>query len=109
MPAFLLTLLLAPIALNICCLPIYGPFGRRFLEAWRFSRVDGQFAWWWNWWPSWIVAGGPIGRYGVAVALAWREMDREDGGGLFRFSSGVLIGLGLLLSAIAGVSSCVPM
>jgi hypothetical protein len=105
MPTFLLTLILAPIALNMCCLPIYRPFGRRFLEGLYFSRSGEQFAWWWEWWPSWIVAGGPLGRYGVGIALAWREMDRRDGGGLFRLSSGILITLGLFLSAIAGVSS----
>jgi len=104
MPTFLLTLLLAPTALNVCCLPIYSPFGQRFGQALRLARADQQFAWWWNWWPSWIVAGGPLGRYGGAVVLAWREMDRRDGGGLFRLSSGVLIAVGLFLTAIAGVS-----
>jgi hypothetical protein len=108
MPAFILTLLLAPIALNICCLPIYRPFARRFLEAFRLSWSDEQFAWWWNWWPSWIIAGGPLGRYGGAITLAWRELDHRDGGGLFRLSSGVLIALGLCLSAIAVVSFCCP-
>jgi len=106
MPNFILTLLLAPIALNTCCLPIYRPFARRLLEACHLSWSDEQFAWWWNWWPSWIIAGGPLGRYGGAIALAWRELDRRDEGGLFRLSSGILIALGLCLSAIAVVSFC---
>jgi len=108
MPTFVLTLLLAPIALNICCLPIYRPFANRLLEAFRLSWSDEQFAWWWNWWPSWMIAGGPLGRYGGAIVLAWREMDRRDGGGLFRLSSGILIALGLCLSAIAVVSFRYP-
>lgn len=106
MPSFLLMLLLAPTALIILCLPIYRPFGRRFLNAMHLSRADEQFSWWWDWWPSWIVAGGPLGRYGGAIVLAWREIDRRDGGGLFRLSTGVLIVFGLFLTGIASVSRC---
>lgn len=74
------------------------------MEAFRLSRSNEQFEWWWNWWPSWIVAGGPLGRYGGGVVLGWRELDRKDGGGLFRLSSGVLIAVGMGLTCIAGVS-----
>jgi palmitoyltransferase len=97
-------LLLAPTGLITLCLPIYGSFGRRFLDAFRLSWSSEQFKWWWNWWPSWIVAGGPLGRYGGAVVLGWLELDRRDGGGLFRLSSGILIAVGMFLSCIAGVS-----
>jgi hypothetical protein len=74
------------------------------MEAFRLSRSNDQFDWWWNWWPSWIVAGGPLGRYGGGVVLGWKELDRRDGGGLFRLSSGVLIAVGMGLTCIAGVS-----
>ena len=74
------------------------------MEGFRLSRSNEQFEWWWNWWPSWIVAGGPLGRYGGGVVLGWRELDRKDGGGLFRLSSGVLIAVGMGLTCIAGVS-----
>jgi palmitoyltransferase len=75
------------------------------MEAFRLSRSDTQFKWWWHWWPSWIVAGGPIGRYGGGVALAWREMDRREGATLFRLSTGILIVVGIFLTMIASVSS----
>lgn len=74
------------------------------MQAFRFSRSSAQFEWWWNWWPSWIVAGGPVGRYAGGAALAWRELDRADGGGLLRLSNGVFIALGLMLSLITIVS-----
>lgn len=104
MPCFLLTLVLTPIAVLEICLPLFGPFCHRFMEAFRLSRSDTRFSWWWDWWPSWIVAGGPIGRYAGGVMLAWKEMDKRDGGGLFRLSNGILIAVGLMLSMIAGVS-----
>ena len=75
------------------------------MQAYRLSRSLTQFTWWWDWWPSWIVAGGPIGRYAGGVVLAWRELDRADGGALFRLSNGVFIAIGLMLSLIAGVSA----
>jgi hypothetical protein len=77
------------------------------MEAFRLSRSDERFDWWWDWWPSWIVAGGPIGRYGGGVALAWGEMDRQDGNSAFRLSTGILILVGLFLTMITvvGLSS----
>lgn len=104
MPCFLLTLVLTPIAVLEICMPLFGPLGHRFMEAFRLSRSDARFSWWWDWWPSWIVAGGPIGRYAGGVMLAWKEMDRVDGGGLFRLSNGIFVAVGLMLSMIAGVS-----
>ena len=74
------------------------------MEAFRLSRSHARYNWWWNWWPSWIVAGGPIGRYAGGVILAWKEMDRVRGGGLYRLSTGILIAIGLMLSMITIVS-----
>lgn len=53
------------------------------------------------------MAGGPIGRYIGGVALAWREMDRADGGGgAVKLSNGLFVLAGFMLSMIAGVSHC---
>ena len=51
-----------------------------------------------------MIAGGPVGRYIVGIALGWRLLDNQDGGGLLRLEIGVQCLLGIILGMITTVS-----
>lgn len=46
--------------------------------AYRISLTDPYILKeWWAWKWSWVVAGGPVGRWGRAVWLGYRALQRE--------------------------------
>jgi hypothetical protein len=109
LPTFIYLLTLTPPAIILLSLPLYAPLARRALQAYRFSSSsEAIVAGWWNWWASWVIAGGPVGRYVGGMVLGWRELDKMDGGGAVRLGIGGLVGLGLILALITTVSRPAP-
>lgn len=84
------------------------PLLKRSREAWVMACEDeGIKGKWWDWGASWIIAGGPMGRWVGGLVLGWKILDRADGGGKegeVRLQIGILVFLGLLFSAICLVS-----
>nr|KIR88453.1 hypothetical protein I308_01520 [Cryptococcus tetragattii IND107] len=100
-PTFLAVLLYTPPTVLILSLPLLLPLFHRSIAAYTQACDSSEIiAHWWNWKWSWVVAGGPIGRYAGGIILGWRELDRQDGGGLYRLAVGLLIALGFILSGI---------
>ncbi|WVQ84915.1 hypothetical protein IAT38_007078 [Cryptococcus sp. DSM 104549] len=100
-PTFLALLVYTPPTAVLLSLPIYLPLLRRARTAWSLARSSDTIrAYWWDWTPSWIVAGGPVGRYAGGLVLGWRELDRVDGGGVDRFGVGLLVMFGVVLALI---------
>lgn len=86
--------------------PLYAPLSRRAVQAFRLSRTDEAIRTWWYGWPwSWVVAGGPVGRYVGGITLGWKQLDRVDGGGMMRLEVGILVGVGVCLALITTVST----
>ena len=54
------------------------------------------------------MAGGPVGRFAGGIILGWRELDTQDGGGLYRLTVGLLVAFGFILSGITAVSLLRP-
>ncbi|WVW86026.1 hypothetical protein I302_108064 [Kwoniella bestiolae CBS 10118] len=103
MRTFLALLLYTPPTILIISLPLYKPLLRRAKEAYTYSRADeGIRRRWWEWGYSWVIAGGPIGRYAGGIILGWRELDRMDEGrgGLMRLNVGLMVGFGIVLALI---------
>lgn len=70
---FLCLLSLTPIAFAIGVFPITRVLWHHVLFAFSVSRNDpwaNQL--WWNWRGSWIVGGGPIGRWMWGIVLGFR-------------------------------------
>ncbi|KIR33993.1 hypothetical protein I307_05993 [Cryptococcus deuterogattii 99/473] len=100
-PTFLAVLLYTPPTVFIFSFPLLLPLFHRSIAAYTQACDSSEIiAHWWNWKWSWIVAGGPIGRYAGGIILGWRELDRQDGGGLYRLAVGLLIAFGFILSGI---------
>lgn len=103
-PCFLCMVVLVPPTIFILSSPLLIPLAKRGVQAWRAACTDPDVVGWWTWTPSWIVAGGPVGRWIGGLVLGWRQLDRLDGGGAVRASVAALVGIGGLISTICLVS-----
>lgn len=103
-PTFLCMVVLVPPIIFILSSPVLLPLAGRAAQAWRVACDDPSVSGWWSWGPSWIVAGGPVGRWVGGLVLGWRRLDRLDGGGIVRTSVAALVGIGGILSVICMVS-----
>ncbi|KAJ7746852.1 DHHC palmitoyltransferase-domain-containing protein [Mycena maculata] len=78
MKAFLFMLFLAPVAYVVSVFPIYRTLTRHMSLALTVSQHD---AWakrvWWDWFGSWIFAGGPFGRWIFGMALGFRILKAQ--------------------------------
>lgn len=108
---FLTLLVLTPLVVLLVSLPVLRPLIARGVQAYKIAATDPVIAEnWWNWPLSWIIAGGPIGRWVGGVVLGWRELDRADraiGSGrpnVLRVQVAGLALLGVILSLISLVS-----
>lgn len=100
-PTFLAVLLYTPPTVLILSFPLLSPLLHRFIAAYSQACDSSEIiAYWWNWKWSWVVAGGPVGRFAGGIILGWRELDRQDGGGLYRLAVGLLVAFGFILSGI---------
>ncbi|WVR07788.1 hypothetical protein IAU60_004831 [Kwoniella sp. DSM 27419] len=101
MPTFLALLVYTPPATFLLALPLYGPIFARARQAYAVSRADASIRdYWWDWGWSWVVAGGPVGRYAGGVILGWRQLDRIDGGGISRLGVGLVLFFSIVLILI---------
>ncbi|WVO12487.1 hypothetical protein L204_100087 [Cryptococcus depauperatus] len=102
MPAFLALLLYAPLVVLFHCIPLVAPLTTKAASAYHQSCTS---QWirdnWWDWRWSWVVAGGPVGRYVGGLILGWKELDRMEEGGLERLAIGLLTAFGIIVSLIA--------
>lgn len=106
LPTFMCMLSLTPPTILVLSSPLLLPIGRRAVSAWSKSWSDENVRRWWYEWPlSWIIAGGPVGRYIGGTILGWKALDREDGGGSLRVEMGILIGIGLILALMTAVGA----
>jgi palmitoyltransferase len=108
-PTFILLLILTPLTVFLLALPLLPSLARKALLAYRLSHTDPVVKGWYDWWPSWIIAGGPVGRYAGGVILSWKELDRRDGRSVLRLEVGVIAGIGLILGLIAAVRPSLPL
>jgi hypothetical protein len=103
-PTFLSLLLFTPPTVLTLISPLAIPLMRRTRLAWVTAGMSEDIKRrWWDWRPTWIIAGGPMGRWAGGLILGWKELDRQDKGGKYgevRLRIGVLVFLGLLFSAI---------
>ncbi|WWD19522.1 hypothetical protein CI109_103983 [Kwoniella shandongensis] len=103
-PTFLHLLLYAPPTIFFVSLPLYKPIYHRAIAAYVLSRSSESIrTYWWDWKPSWVVAGGPVGRYVGGLILGWRELDRsagKNGAGLDRLGVGLMLAFGVILALI---------
>ncbi|KAK4689339.1 hypothetical protein P7C73_g750, partial [Tremellales sp. Uapishka_1] len=100
-PTFILLLLLTPITTVLLSAPLYEPMVRRTIRAYRFSKTSERIcARWWDWWGSWIVAGGPVGRWFAGVCIGWRELDIIERQGPERLGVGIMVLTGIMLALI---------
>ncbi|KAF7317907.1 Palmitoyltransferase [Mycena kentingensis (nom. inval.)] len=101
MPHFLALLLVVPLTCAFCILPVWRVLLQRSQKALAISRGD---VWareiWWDWWGSWILVGGPMGRWVVGIALGTRILVAEEN------SEGLpmIEHAGLRVLALAGVA-----
>jgi palmitoyltransferase len=95
---------LTPLTITLLSVPVYLPILSRATSAWAAAAIAPDALRWWSWDPSWIVPCGPVGRYAVGLALGWRYLDAEDGGGVVSLEMGLLLFIGTLLSAMTMVS-----
>ncbi|WWC91584.1 uncharacterized protein L201_006530 [Kwoniella dendrophila CBS 6074] len=102
MRSFLALLLYTVPTVFIISSPLYVPIFQRLKAAYLYSKSDQYIREnWWDWTYSWVVAGGPIGRYAGAAILGWRQLDRSDGGGIVRLNIGLMVGFGIILALIS--------
>lgn len=80
--AFLALLYLTPVAFAVAVLPIVHTLYLQFVLAINVSRAD---PWtneiWWDWFGSWILCAGPLGRWPVGAFFGFRilwSMDHGD-------------------------------
>ncbi|OXG17937.1 hypothetical protein C367_04747 [Cryptococcus neoformans Ze90-1] len=100
-PTFLAVLLYTPPTVLILSFPLLPPLFHRSIAAYLLACDSSEIiAYWWNWKWSWVVAGGPVGRFAGGIILGWRELDTQDGGGLYRLTVGLLVAFGFILSGI---------
>ncbi|KII89119.1 hypothetical protein PLICRDRAFT_175349 [Plicaturopsis crispa FD-325 SS-3] len=82
MKLFLVLLFLVPLTLTVASLPIVRPLIGHISTA-ASASVHDEWARrvWWDWAGSWIVIGGPLGRWPVGVYLGFRilkDQQRHD-------------------------------
>lgn len=78
---FLHLLFLTPLTIAVSALPVLRPVYQHFRAALRIAMSDTHIkADWWDWKWSWIVWGGPIGRYVRGLVLGYRVLQKEYGG-----------------------------
>jgi hypothetical protein len=66
-------LLLAAPTVLLLSLPVYKPLYVKVRQVIAFSQSNPELrAYWWDWWGSWVVAGGPVGRWIGGTILGWR-------------------------------------
>ncbi|WVQ73020.1 hypothetical protein IAR50_002583 [Cryptococcus sp. DSM 104548] len=101
-PTFLALLLYTPPTTIILSLPLYPIVLRRASAAYHLACVSDSIQGWWDWPWSWVVAGGPVGRWVGGVVLGWLELDRTslDGPGVERLGVGVMVVAGMVLALI---------
>ncbi|ODN81512.1 hypothetical protein L202_01934 [Cryptococcus amylolentus CBS 6039] len=101
-PAFLALLLYTPPTTILLSLPLYPPLLRRASAAYHLACVSDSIKGWWDWPWSWIVAGGPVGRWVGGVVLGWMQLDRMSvgGPGIERLGVGVMVVVGIVLALI---------
>ncbi|WWC64451.1 uncharacterized protein I303_107061 [Kwoniella dejecticola CBS 10117] len=102
MRTYLALLLYTPPTVFLISLPLYRPLLYRACCAYTHSWTDEYIRQnWWDWKFSWVVAGGPIGRYAGGIILGWREKEKHDGGGIFRLNIGLMVFFGIILALIS--------
>ncbi|TYJ57131.1 hypothetical protein B9479_002232 [Cryptococcus floricola] len=101
-PAFLALLLYTPPTTILLSLPLYPLLLRRASAAYHFACVSDSIKGWWDWPWSWIVAGGPVGRWVGGVVLGWMQLDQMSvgGPGIERLGVGVMVVVGIVLALI---------
>ncbi|KZT25268.1 hypothetical protein NEOLEDRAFT_1156447 [Neolentinus lepideus HHB14362 ss-1] len=78
MKAFLSLLYLTPTVTAIGLYPILSPLRYNVLLALSVSREDsGARQRWWDWWGSWAVFCGPLGRVPVGIILGFRILQKH--------------------------------
>ncbi|TFY64785.1 hypothetical protein EVG20_g5830 [Dentipellis fragilis] len=79
MKAFLCLLYATAFVVPFAVIPVSGPLSGHFATALRVSKVD---PWavriWWSRWYSWIVCGGPLGRWVFGTFLGFRVLKAQD-------------------------------
>ena len=77
MKRFLQFLLIVPITVAVSLAPFSREVWHHTLTAYRASRSD---SWtqsnWWSWPWSWIVGGGPVGRYFWGTVAGYRILQQ---------------------------------
>lgn len=77
-PAFMLFLLLTSVTLPIALFPVASTLIQHAKNAYDASLEDPWvLANWWHWKGSWIVFGGPGGRYLGAMFLGYSALNRR--------------------------------
>jgi hypothetical protein len=77
---FLRLLSLTPLAINISSIPVLYPAFKHFRAALRLAFNDPWIREnWWNWKWSWVVYGGPVGRYVAGIVYGYRALQRKLG------------------------------
>jgi len=72
---FIMLLLMATISVTFLAAPVIAPFRKHVSAALVASKSDGwALENWWNWWGSWIVAGGPVGRWAVGLFFGYQAL-----------------------------------
>lgn len=103
---FLRLLSLTPLAVNISIIPVVYPLYKHLRSALRLSFNDPWICEnWWDWKWSWVVYGGPVGRYITGIVYGFRALERRAGHkGLPHFGDCVreprLVIAGTVLSAL---------
>lgn len=79
---FLDLLFLTPLTIMVSAIPVFKPVYKHFVAALRVALSDRSIQEnWWNWKWSWVIWGGPIGRYVRGLVLGYRVLQNEIGTG----------------------------
>ena len=115
-PAFLSVLLLTPAVTVLGICPVVSVLFARFQKALALSHAT---PWiedrWWSSWYSWILVGGPFGRWGIGAGLGLREILKQEATSFYHTYPGyaiehadlgifVVVFFAMLLSSFAMVS-----
>ena len=75
---FLRLLALTPLAINTSAIPVAYPLYKHLRSALRLSFNDPWIReTWWDWKWSWVVYGGPFGRYITGIVYGYRALQRK--------------------------------
>lgn len=111
MLAFVTLLAMTPTIFAILASPVLPIFVQQASTVYRFSTSDlATRQLWWDWWGSWIVFGGPVGRYfgGLILGYIRYPITASKPNSLLEGPNGRLAGLvfpGALISLFTMVSS----